>query len=85
MIFIIGLLTLSAVDDLTNRTYDVLLGNRKWMYQNNIEITPDVHSAMEEQEVKGQTAVLCAIDGECEFCLRMIDIPNFMYHYIVYM
>ena len=44
-------------------SYDVLIGNREWMQRNGLDVTPDIHKAMEEQEVQGQTAVLCVIDG----------------------
>lgn len=45
-------------------TYEVLIGNREWMQRNGLEVTGEVHKAMEEQEVQGQTAVLCVIDGQ---------------------
>ena len=44
-------------------SYDVLIGNREWMNRNGLDVTPDIDKAMEEQEVQGQTAVLCVIDG----------------------
>lgn len=44
-------------------SYEVLIGNREWMQRNGLEVKGDVHKAMEEQEVQGQTAVLCVIDG----------------------
>ena len=45
-------------------TYEVLIGNREWMQRNGLEVSGEVHKAMEEQEVQGQTAVLCVIDGQ---------------------
>ena len=33
------------------------------MHRNGLEVKGDVHKAMEEQEVQGQTAVLCVING----------------------
>ena len=46
--------------------YNVLIGNREWMTRNGMPVTDDINKAMEECEVQGQTAVLCAIDGENE-------------------
>lgn len=34
------------------------------MMRNAMDITPEMNKSMEEHEVQGQTAVLCAIDGE---------------------
>ena len=33
------------------------------MKRNTLEITPEIDKAMEEHEVQGHTAVLCAING----------------------
>jgi hypothetical protein len=43
--------------------YLVLIGNREWMRRNTLEVTADINKAMEDHEVQGQTAVLCAING----------------------
>ncbi|XP_018411947.1 PREDICTED: copper-transporting ATPase 2 [Nanorana parkeri] len=41
----------------------VLIGNREWMKRNGLHISHDVDDAMTSHEMKGQTAVLVAIDG----------------------
>nr|7SI3_A Chain A, P-type Cu(+) transporter [Xenopus tropicalis]7SI6_A Chain A, P-type Cu(+) transporter [Xenopus tropicalis]7SI7_A Chain A, P-type Cu(+) transporter [Xenopus tropicalis] len=44
--------------------HTVLIGNREWMRRNGLHISTDVDEAMSSHEMKGQTAVLVAIDGE---------------------
>ncbi|KAM9172850.1 copper-transporting ATPase 2 [Pangshura tecta] len=44
-------------------TYSVLIGNREWMRRNGLLISSDVNDAMTGHEIKGQTAILVAIDG----------------------
>ncbi|XP_063808021.1 copper-transporting ATPase 2 isoform X2 [Pseudophryne corroboree] len=43
--------------------HSVLIGNREWMRRNGLHISSDVDEAMTGHEMKGQTAVLVAIDG----------------------
>nr|DBA32557.1 TPA: hypothetical protein GDO54_000340 [Pyxicephalus adspersus] len=43
--------------------HSVLIGNREWMRRNGLTISHDVDDAMTSHEMKGQTAVLVAIDG----------------------
>ncbi|XP_074838711.1 copper-transporting ATPase 2 isoform X1 [Carettochelys insculpta] len=43
--------------------YSVLIGNREWMRRNGLLISSDVNDAMTGHEMKGQTAILVAIDG----------------------
>jgi len=50
---------------MASQIYSILIGNRKWMTRNGLEVADEVNKAMEEHEVQGQTAVLCAIDGNC--------------------
>ncbi|XP_010081366.1 PREDICTED: copper-transporting ATPase 2 [Pterocles gutturalis] len=49
--------------DSTSHTYAVLIGNREWMRRNGLHIANDVNDAMTDHEMKGQTAILVAIDG----------------------
>ncbi|XP_040281986.1 copper-transporting ATPase 2 isoform X2 [Bufo bufo] len=43
--------------------HSVLIGNREWMRRNGLHISSDIDEAMTAHEMKGQTAVLVAIDG----------------------
>ncbi|XP_073518730.1 copper-transporting ATPase 2 isoform X2 [Phyllobates terribilis] len=43
--------------------HSVLIGNREWMRRNGLHISSDVDETMTSHEMKGQTAVLIAIDG----------------------
>ncbi|XP_072466563.1 copper-transporting ATPase 2 isoform X2 [Notamacropus eugenii] len=45
------------------QTYSVLIGNREWMRRNGLTISADVNDAMTSHEMKGQTAILVAING----------------------
>uniref|UniRef100_A0A8C5LQI8 Copper-transporting ATPase 2 n=1 Tax=Leptobrachium leishanense TaxID=445787 RepID=A0A8C5LQI8_9ANUR len=45
------------------QAHSVLIGNREWMRRNGLFISSDVDEAMTSHEMKGQTAVLVAIDG----------------------
>ncbi|KAG8124339.1 hypothetical protein E2320_019699 [Naja naja] len=44
-------------------SHSVLIGNREWMRRNGLHISSDVHEAMRDHEMKGQTAILVAING----------------------
>uniref|UniRef100_A0A8C0JIH6 Copper-transporting ATPase 2 n=1 Tax=Canis lupus dingo TaxID=286419 RepID=A0A8C0JIH6_CANLU len=47
----------------TPQTFSVLIGNREWMRRNGLTISSDISDAMADHEMKGQTAILVAIDG----------------------
>ena len=47
----------------TGDKYNVLMGNREWMEQNSISITPVIDQLMITQEELGQTAILVAVSG----------------------
>ncbi|XP_055282150.1 copper-transporting ATPase 2 isoform X7 [Moschus berezovskii] len=49
--------------DAATQTFSVLIGNREWMRRNGLTVTSDVRDAMTDHEMKGQTAILAAIDG----------------------
>ncbi|KFM02290.1 Copper-transporting ATPase 2, partial [Aptenodytes forsteri] len=46
-----------------SHTYLVLIGNREWMRRNGLHIANDINDAMTDHEMKGQTAILVAING----------------------
>ncbi|XP_008564060.1 PREDICTED: copper-transporting ATPase 2 isoform X6 [Galeopterus variegatus] len=52
-----------AEKDIAPQTFSVLIGNREWMKRNGLTISSDVSDAMTDHEMKGQTAILVAIDG----------------------
>ncbi|KAL1273215.1 hypothetical protein QQF64_029077 [Cirrhinus molitorella] len=54
-------------------SYSVLIGNRRWMTRNGLEVTADVDDAMSSHETKGQTAILVAIDGVLCAMLAVAD------------
>ncbi|KAJ8379177.1 hypothetical protein AAFF_G00230890 [Aldrovandia affinis] len=57
----------------TGPSYSVLIGNREWMRRNGLHISTDVDEAMSSHEIKGQTAVLAAIDGVLCAMLAIAD------------
>ncbi|CAN8195990.1 unnamed protein product [Coccothraustes coccothraustes] len=56
-----GVITL--LESQASQKYSVLIGNREWMRRNGLNIANDVNDAMANHEMKGQTAILVAIDG----------------------
>lgn len=51
----------------------VLIGNREWMHRNGVVVNSQVDAIMEQHEEKGQTAVLCTIDGILVCMLAVAD------------
>ncbi|ELK15223.1 copper-transporting ATPase 2 isoform X4 [Pteropus alecto] len=58
-----GLGSVPVETDVDPQTFSVLIGNREWMRRNGLTISNDISDAMTAHEMKGQTAVLVAIDG----------------------
>ncbi|KAG5852358.1 hypothetical protein ANANG_G00061550 [Anguilla anguilla] len=54
-------------------SYSVLIGNREWMRRNGLHVNADVEDAMSSHEIKGQTAILVAIDGVLCAMLAIAD------------
>ncbi|XP_078258994.1 copper-transporting ATPase 2-like isoform X2 [Rhinoraja longicauda] len=46
-----------------SQAYSVSIGNREWMIRNGLQVGNDVDETMISHEMKGQTAVLVAVDG----------------------
>ena len=47
----------------TKNEFEVLIGNRNWMAENNIKISQKCENIMSEFEATGCTSILCAIEG----------------------
>ncbi|EPY84884.1 copper-transporting ATPase 2 [Camelus ferus] len=58
-----GVSSIPVETDAAPQTFSVLIGNREWMRRNGLTVTSDVSDAMTDHEMKGQTAILVAIDG----------------------
>ncbi|XP_015986867.2 copper-transporting ATPase 2 isoform X3 [Rousettus aegyptiacus] len=58
-----GLGSVPIETDVDTQTFSVLIGNREWMRRNGLAISSDISDAMTAHEMKGQTAILVAIDG----------------------
>ncbi|ELU04312.1 hypothetical protein CAPTEDRAFT_32189, partial [Capitella teleta] len=65
-------------------SHRVLMGNREWMQRNGMLVTPEIDSKMEEHEVQGHTAILCAIDGRIIAMLAVADTVKSEAHLAVY-
>ncbi|CAL4118693.1 unnamed protein product [Meganyctiphanes norvegica] len=53
--------------------FKVLLGNREWMKKNSISVPKNVDAQMTEQEERGHTAVLAAINNQLVGMLAVAD------------
>lgn len=74
----------SLVGAVASKPYKVLIGNREWMTRNGLVVTDKMDETMTEHEHQGQTAILCAIDGQYHsLCLFSDIVHNFAtYMYI---
>jgi len=53
--------------------HKILIGNRKLMDENHIEVTKSVNSRLEALEAEGKTATIVAVDGELSGILALAD------------
>ncbi|KAF7988181.1 hypothetical protein HCN44_007675 [Aphidius gifuensis] len=56
-----------------NDSYEVCIGNREWMKRNAILIEPQVDMIMIEQEEKGNTSIIVAINGVLVATINVAD------------
>ncbi|CAF1058580.1 unnamed protein product [Didymodactylos carnosus] len=65
------------IDDLTpailDKTYNVLIGNRKWMMRNKLEVDEGVDKTMVAHEQDGHTAILIAVDDKLVGMIAIAD------------
>lgn len=50
----------------TSGTYEVAIGNRRWLEKRGITIDADIDKVMSQEEQMGHIAVLCAVDGKIQ-------------------
>lgn len=60
--------------------FDLLIGNREWMARNDLEVTKEMDVKMSVNENAGQTAVLCAVNGERSYIIE----SRFSYYTFTY-
>ncbi len=67
-----------------NNSFRILIGNREWMSKNELEVTREMDLLMRQQEERGQTAVLCAINGSLSCMISVADTVKPEAHLAVY-
>lgn len=71
----------SLVGAVASKPYKVLIGNREWMTRNGLVVTDKMDETMTEHEHQGQTAILCAIDGQFHsHSLFSDNFATYVYH-----
>lgn len=75
----------SLVGAVASKPYKVLIGNREWMTRNGLVVTDKMDETMTEHEHQGQTAILCAIDGQFHSHSLFSDIVDNFATYVYHM
>ncbi|XP_071476855.1 copper-transporting ATPase 2-like [Diadema antillarum] len=65
----------AGIETVTKATkeFTVLIGNREWMKENELEVTDEMNEALMTHESRGQTAVLVAINGDIAGMIAIAD------------